>query len=237
MTTPAGPLQRIISRSRLLLLDFDGPVCSIFGGVTAALVADQLRHRLGEAGIVLPAEAEAGDDPLEVFRAAAVVGPDAAERAQTELTDLEGWAVATAVPTDGASDLMAAAQGSGRTVVIVSNNSGTAIARYLESHSLTRHVSAVIGRDDPDPAKMKPSPYRVSQAIRADDATPGQTVLVGDTASDITAAHRAGIAAIGYANKPGKAVGLAAADAIVTRLPDITLALRDVEPKFETSML
>ena len=232
MTTPTDPLQRLISRSRLLLLDFDGPVCSIFGGVTASAVADQLRHRLQDAGVPLPAEAMTAADPLEVFRAAAASGPGAAERAQHELTDLETQAVASAEPADGATDLMTSAHESGRNLVIVSNNSGAAIARYLESHDLTRYVGAVIGRDDPDPTKMKPNPYRVSQAMRAGRATRGETVLIGDTASDVTAAHQAGIAAIGYANKPGKKECLATADAIVTYLSSITSVLRNVKPDF-----
>lgn len=227
MTTPADALRRIVSRSRLLLLDFDGPVCSIFGGIPAHTVADQLRQRLQDAGIPAHPEVMAVADPLEIFRAAAALGPDVAERAHSELTDLETRAVATAVPTDGVTDLLVTAQESGRALVIVSNNSGVAIAAYLKTHGLIPYVSAVIGRDDPDPAKMKPSPYRVREAIHVTGATTGQPVLVGDTASDITAAHRAGIAAIGYANKPAKKELLTAADATVMALTEITSALRD----------
>ncbi len=133
----------------------------------------------------------------------------------------------TAQPADGAAELITAARRSGRSVTIVSNNSGQAVATYLNDHRLARYVSAVIGRDDPDPAHMKPSPYRVRQAIQMLQAAPAECVLVGDQASDVVAAHAAGLAAIGYANKPGKAERLAraGADAVVTRLANLVEAV------------
>jgi hypothetical protein len=42
-TPPGGDLDTIVSRTRHLLLDFDGPICSIFAGLPAATVADRLR--------------------------------------------------------------------------------------------------------------------------------------------------------------------------------------------------
>ena len=38
-----GDLGAIVARTRYLLLDFDGPVCSIFAGLPAPEVADELR--------------------------------------------------------------------------------------------------------------------------------------------------------------------------------------------------
>ncbi len=220
---PEAALRQIVSRTRYLLLDFDGPVCSIFAGTSAAAVAEQLRCRLAAAGVALPGEVDSVSDPLEVFRVIADRDGNAGEHAQRELTELEVQAVATARPADGATDLIAAACQSGRSVAIVSNNSGLAVATYLHDHRLARYVSAVIGRDDPDPAHMKPSPYRVRQAIQMLQAAPAECVLVGDSASDVAAAHAADVPAIGYANKPGKDERLAqaGADAIITRLADL----------------
>ena len=135
--------------------------------------------------------------------------------------------MATAQPADGAAELITTARQSGRSVTIVSNNSGQAVAAYLNDHHLTRYVSAVIGRDDPNPAHMKPSPYRVRQALQMLRAAPAECVLVGDSVSDVTAAHAADVAAIGYANKPGKDERLAeaGADAVITRLPDLIEAI------------
>ena len=226
MTASAQPdalLQRIIGRTRHLLLDFDGPVCSIFAGMSADTVAEKLRRRLAAVGVAIPTEIRSTSDPLEVFRAIAARGRGVGQRAQRELTLLEVQAVATAQPADGAAELITAARQSGRSVAIVSNNSGQAVAAYLNHHHLARYVSAVIGRDDPNPAHMKPSPYRVRQAIQMLQATPAECVLVGDSVSDVAAAHAADLAAIGYADKPGKDERLAeaGADAIIMRLADL----------------
>jgi HAD superfamily hydrolase (TIGR01509 family) len=230
MTASAQPdaiLQRIVGSTRHLLLDFDGPVCSIFAGMSADTVAERLRHRLAAAGVAIPAEVRTTSDPLEVFRAVAACGRDAGQRIQRELTLLEVQAVTTAQPADGAAELITRARQSDRSVAIISNNSGQAVATYLNRHRLTRYVSVVIGRDDPDPAHMKPSPYRVRQALQMLRAAPAECVLVGDQVSDITAAHAADLAAIGYANKPGKDERLAqaGADAVITRLADLIQAI------------
>ena len=110
----ATNLRQIIASTRHLLLDFDGPVCSIFAGTPAPLVAKQLRDSLTAAGFTLPIEAEDQDDPLEVFRAVARVSDDAAILAQHVLTALEGRAVKTAQPTRGSADLIITAYRTGR---------------------------------------------------------------------------------------------------------------------------
>jgi phosphoglycolate phosphatase-like HAD superfamily hydrolase len=224
---PDTPLQQIASRTRHLLLDFDGPICSIFAGMSDDTVAKKLRRRLAAAGVEIPAEVRSVSDPLEVFRAVAARGRDVGQRAQRELTLLEVQAVATARPTDGAAELITTAHQSGRSVTIVSNNSGQAVAAYLNNHRLARYISAVIGRDDPNPTHMKPSPYRLCQAIQILKATPEECAYVGDSVSDVTAAHAADLAAIGYANKPGKDERLAdaGADTVITRLADLVEAI------------
>lgn len=151
-------IDQIVRNATHLLLDFDGPVCAVFSGVPNHVVADDLRAQLDAAGIVVPAEVPDVGDPLEVFRTAAELSDQAAETAQRLLVELETQAVHLARPTDGAAELIAAARHTGRTVAIVSNNSGATIATYLRNHELTGKVAAVAGRDDPDPTRMKPSP-------------------------------------------------------------------------------
>ncbi len=217
----------IISRTRHLLLDFDGPVCSVFAGTPANQVAEQLRRALTAAGFVLPPGAERESDPLEVFRAVATTGPEAAATAQQLLATFETRAVATARPTPGAEDLIITAYRTGRTVTIISNNSTAAIITYLADHRLSDYIRAVLGRDD-DPALMKPSPYRVREAVGSLDADPHECAFVGDSPTDVLAGKVAGVPVIGYANKPGKADALihAQADAVTTDLAEITTALR-----------
>ena len=51
MTSPAAnssDLDAIVSATRHLLLDFDGPICSVFAGLPAHIIADS-RSRLGRS--------------------------------------------------------------------------------------------------------------------------------------------------------------------------------------------
>jgi beta-phosphoglucomutase-like phosphatase (HAD superfamily) len=60
---------------------------------------------------------------------------------------------------------------------------------------------------------MKPHPWPILTALTALAAQPAACVMLGDSPSDIQAAHAAGMHTIGYANKPGKAQRLAHAGA------------------------
>jgi beta-phosphoglucomutase-like phosphatase (HAD superfamily) len=61
------------------------------------------------------------------------------------------------------------------------------------------------------------------------DAEHAECVLVGDSTTDVLAGHLAGVAVIGYADKPGKTQALAdvQAAAVTTDLAEITTALRN----------
>ena len=221
-------LPQIISTTGHILLDFDGPVCSIYAGTPAPIVASQLRAALQAAGISVPDDVASDPDPLEVFRAVARISDDAAITAQQLLTAFETRAITTARPARGSADLIVTAYRTGRTVTIVSNNSGAAVTAYLAAYDLTGYVRAVIGRDDHDPDLMKPSPYRVRAAVGILDADPDECAFVGDSATDVLAGRLAGVAVIGYATKPAKADQLtqAVADAVTTDLAEISTALR-----------
>jgi phosphoglycolate phosphatase len=226
----SASLPKIIGGTRHILLDFDGSICSIFDGVTAQAVADQLRRRLGAAGFELPGDTFGAGDPLDVLRDAWTLGRRAADRAQRVLTDLEIEAVRSARPTPGAAGLITAADQTGRTVTIVSNNSPEAIVEYLVSHDVPAHIRTIYGRDDADTAHLKPHPYRIHKAITGLGAfaSPGHCAMIGDSPSDVTAARRARVAVIGYASRPGQRELLAGAgpDAIIANLAEITAALR-----------
>ena len=110
----------------------------------------------------------------------------------------------------------------------MTNNSGAAVAAYLARHQLTGEVGKIAGRDNPDPALMKPSPYRVRTAVGDPRAEPKDCLFIGDTVTDVLAGFPGAVAVIGHANKPGKDQALAEAGArVVARdLAAITAALR-----------
>jgi phosphoglycolate phosphatase len=223
--TDAAALGAIITRTRWLLLDFDGPICAIYSGIPDAVVADKLRKLIpGD----LPAAVASTHDPIEVFCYSGTVSDDLAGRVETEMTDLEVAAVPSAEPTPYVHEVIASARESGRTIGVVSNNSSRAVNAYLDRHGLSDGITLVLARTSHDPALLKPSPYLIDEAIRGLDANRLACALVGDSYTDIEAAHSAGVASIGYANKPGKRERMTqlGAGAILTSMADLAISLR-----------
>ena len=86
--------------------------------------------------IDIPQGAATSDDPLDVFRAVADLGDQAATIAQALLTALEVEAVQTARPVRGSADLIVTATRTGRTVTVVTNNYRAAAAAPYRSASV-----------------------------------------------------------------------------------------------------
>lgn len=204
----------VLANARTLLLDFDGPICSVFAGIPAAMVAEQLRGVLTDGGSPEPPKV---DDPFAVLRFAATVSAEQAAFVEVALTAHEVEAIATAEPTPGAHELIAEWHASGRTLAIVSNNSRLAIESYLDLYDLRGSVGHIAARESAC-TPLKPDPHLVTTAIAQLGADAKQSVLIGDSPSDMDAAAAAGVTAIGYANKPGKRLALAQATAITDTL-------------------
>ncbi|MFD7828646.1 HAD family hydrolase [Kitasatospora sp. NPDC059803] len=198
-----------------VLLDFDGPVCSVFAGLPAPEVARRLREGLLAAGEQIPAGAEEEVDPLALLRLVADARPELTESTDAELAALETEAVRAARLTPGGESVLRAAARSGRLVSVVSNNAGAAIEAYLTEHGLSRYVAGVFGRALGDPSSMKPNPCLLLEAMEAAGTRPEHCIFIGDAARDVEAGEAAGVPTIGYANKPGKDTKLAAAGAVV----------------------
>ena len=216
MTASAVPdLAELLARTTYLLLDFDGPVCSVFAGRSSRSIAIELLDLFRTANAPIPAGLDDTGDPLEVLRHAATVDAQLLERVERDLRVAEVDAARTARPTPHASELIDVWRQRGRCVAIVSNNSAAAITAYLAAHDI--EIDAVMGRTSPDPGLLKPSPHLVAEAMRALDAAPDPdaNVLVGDSVSDVIAAREAGIRSIGYANAAGKRRTLSYAGATI----------------------
>ena len=87
-----------------------------------------------------------------------------------------------------ADELLAADQPAG----VCSLNAESACRIALDTHDLLSSVDAVIGRDSVDAHKPDPTPLLA--VIDALDATPEQTLFVGDSERDQETAKRAGTA-------------------------------------------
>lgn len=204
-----------------LLLDFDGPVCRLFAGLPAPSIAASL---LGLLPLAL-ADQVRSTDPHQVLRGVHVRAPELTDSVERSLTEYEMLAAAAAAPTPSALHLMLAARRCGRTVSIVTNNSATAVEAYLARHRAEGHVDAIAGRRSEAIDELKPHPALVLEALAATGGHPSRGILVGNSPSDIEAAHRAGAAAVGFVDRPSKWRSLSSADALVTTIEAIVTAI------------
>ncbi|GLY79732.1 HAD family hydrolase [Actinoallomurus iriomotensis] len=221
--THGTTLADVMNRSRYLLFDFDGPICSIFAGLPAPTVAAHLRELVIECGIELSAGAAASRDPFDVLRFAATLSPELTREVNDELRTMEVRAAESATATPHVRQVIQTAHEDGRSIAAVSNNSCQAVTHYLTANGLAPYFTAIVGRTDPDPRLLKPHPELINRAVRGLAANPAECVLIGDSLSDIEGARNAGTLSIGYANKPGKheRFTTAGADAIITDMAEL----------------
>ncbi|WP_067879572.1 HAD family hydrolase [Nocardia vermiculata] len=220
MTGPAD----LLTSHRCLLLDFDGPICSVFSGITSREAVDYLGKQLDTP---LPSAISETTDPFDVLGFAEKLGPSTAARIERAFARVEREAMAVSHPTPGAAELIRRASHRGYTVAVVSNNSASAIAAYLDDRDLHRDISGIFARTSADLTALKPSAYLLNLAMRTLSTTAEHTVFVGDSTTDIQAARAARVSSIAFANRPEKIDRLAAhgPDAVITRLADLTDAL------------
>ena len=212
-------LQEVLADKALLLLDFDGPVCSVFAGYPAATIAAELVAGIHRFDPSLAVSLQDETDPMQVLRVAAANLPRKTVNWVDELfCSAEQRAVESAEATPGIGELMREVHGDGKKIGIVSNNCPKAIAQYLSRQGLDSNLSVVVGRPFGRPRRMKPDPYLLLQALGATGVDPHQACFVGDSVTDIEAGNSVGVMTVGFANRPGKAALLtdAGASLIVT---------------------
>lgn len=202
MTMSAAEL---VASKKHILLDFDGPICAAFAGYGAANISRQLATLLAQSGTNVPAGFSESTDPFSLLRFAATLGdPHLLAKIDLEFRRLEVQAVRAAPATPAAARVLEALARAGHVLTIVSNNSTEAVDSYVRLNNLTGLLAGISARTEPDPSLLKPNPYLVLQALHDRRASPADGVIVGDSASDIEAAHRAGVRAIAFVNKVGK---------------------------------
>ncbi|MFJ6373235.1 HAD family hydrolase [Streptomyces virginiae] len=224
MPTQADRLGTALGTSKAVLFDFDGPICDVFRGLPAPDIASELADLLATLAPALAIPARATDDPMEVHRLSQSAGSTVLAAVEAALTAAEIRAVkAAGAPTEGSVQAFHAARDTDRHVGIVSNNSAECVREYLTLHGLLGIVDEIIGRPVLRPDLMKPSPHPLLTAASVFGVAPHLTVLIGDSVTDVEAAHAAGARSIGYANKPPKETALAdaGADAVVLGMQQI----------------
>lgn len=218
MPVTPGPSSLVNSR-RAVLFDFDGPLCDLFSELTSAEAAAIVRTGLE----VVPASIAALNDPFEVFEYAAGQPESVAVAAEQALTAAESRAAALAPPSPAAFALVRSLTAAGHRLAVVSSNAPGPISAYLTKWGIAECFDGIFGRTNVDYSLLKPNPFLLNCAMRELRTRPADSCFIGDSVSDVQAAHAAGIAVIALANRPGKAELFRphAPDAIVASMAEL----------------
>lgn len=211
MTTAA----ELVRAAKAILLDFDGPVTPLMPPPVNAQAAEMARAAL--EGFDLPAEVVTTTDHLSVLRWTAVAAPDRLADVEDACVTAEIAAARISQPTPGALEFLRCCRHEGKPVVIVSNNAANAITTYLNRFDATSLVRGVVGREPRRPDLLKPHPSLVLAALHLAHAEPADAILIGDSVTDIQAAHATGMPSIGYSKvtSRGRRLEEAGANAII----------------------
>ncbi|MFE9773870.1 HAD family hydrolase [Streptomyces sp. NPDC005931] len=230
--TDPKELRNLITRARVVLWDFDGPICRLFAGHSADRVADDLVSWLEGRGLHgLLTETERGSlDPHVVLRAVdrRHPGSDLVEELEERLTQQELRATDSAMPTPYADPLIRTWTAVGSRLAIATNNSPRVVRRYLSTRQLVDcFVPHIYGRTQ-ELNHLKPDPHCINRSLSAMGAAPETALMIGDTPSDLHAARAAGVPFLGYARNEhkGRLLRNAGATAVVTSLEPVLEVVR-----------
>ncbi|ANP57194.1 HAD family hydrolase [Streptomyces griseochromogenes] len=212
--------------ARVVVWDFDGPICRLFAGheaerAAAALVAPL--ERQGLSGLLTDAERETRD-PRVVLRAAHRLPPGTDLRAELEelLAREELRAVSSAMPTAYADPLIRTWTAIGARMAIATDTSARAVRAYLDSRGLISCFGPHIH------GRTQDAPYRLDRALDAMGTAPADALVIGGTPADLRAAQTAGVPFLGHARNQDEENLLrqAGASAIVRSFEPVLSALR-----------
>ncbi|MDR3081988.1 MAG: HAD hydrolase-like protein, partial [Streptomyces sp.] len=207
-TRASEKLHELITRARVVLWDFDGPICRLFAGHSAERVASDLVDWLGGQGLhgLLTVAERESLDPHIVLRAVDRRHPDSdlVTALEKRLTREETRAAASAMPTAYADRLIRTWAAVGSRLAIATNNSPRVVRHYLEGRGLLSCFAPHIYGRTENLRHLKPHPHCLQRALRATGAAPAEALMIGDTPSDHEAATEAGVPFLGYARNARK---------------------------------
>lgn len=172
----------------------------LFAGYPATTIAHDLGRLLINSGWQDPLPRTA--DPHQLLRHVHSQMPDLLPKIERALALAEIYAAGSASETANFSVLFAGLRLTRMPVAIASNNCAGAIRRWLDRRGYA--IPDVVGHDPVNPARMKPAPDSLIDAMRLLDVEPTRAVFVGDAITDAHAAAAAGCHFIAFANKPNK---------------------------------
>lgn len=232
--TEPHALRELIEDARVVLWDFDGPVCRLFAGHSAERVAHDLASWLEGRGLhgLLTDDERESLDPHVVLRAVdrRHPGSDLVAELEERLTQEELKATASAMPTPYADPLVRTWTAVGARLAIATNNSPRVVREYLASRGLLPCFAPHLYGRTQQLNHLKPDPHCIHRALNAMGAAPTTALMIGDTPSDLFAARAAGVPFLGYArnDRKGKLLRDAGAETVVESLEPLLRLVRDL---------
>ncbi|WLW54024.1 HAD family hydrolase [Streptomyces sp. YU58] len=208
MTSEIEALRGLIEGARVVLWDFDGPICTLFAGHPSEEMAAGFVHWLDRIGLgdLLTETERKYTDPQAVLHAVnrRRPGSDLVVEMEKRLTEEEMKAVSTAMPTPFADPLIRTWQAVGSRLAITTNNSPQVVRAYLENRGMLSCFAPHIYGRTQDLSLLKPDPHCLNRALSAMGAAPSEALMIGDAPSDYSAAVEAEVPFLGYARNAAK---------------------------------
>ncbi|NEB03882.1 HAD family phosphatase [Streptomyces sp. SID13726] len=228
---------RLLTQARAVLFDFDGPVCDLFGGVSTAGVAKEVKRKALRYWGTLDRDVEECDDSHGILRRLRDMYDRSPKRrrrrplvlAERIVARQERTAIETAEQTPDIVTLVDLLLEVPMRLVIVSNNAERPIRKYLKRSKLRGKIKKVFGRDPRNAGLMKPDPDCVHRALAHLSLDSAACVLIGDQLTDLKAAQSAGTLFIGFTQDRSRAEEMlqCGADAVVTSYAPVIKACRE----------
>jgi HAD superfamily hydrolase (TIGR01509 family) len=206
-----------------LVFDFDGLICD-----TETVVFESVQRVFRDHGVDLALDewlpavgAAEAPDWVAVLEAAVGRPVDRAMlRAARQGHSDELMAVLALLP--GVDALLDAAHAAGVPCGMASNSPREWVAGNLERLELAERFDVVVSVDDV--ARPKPDPEPYLRVVAELGVSPVSAVGLEDTATGVTAAHRAGLFTVAVPGPMSAHHDFAGADLVVASLADVTLA-------------
>lgn len=212
-------LREVIKQAKVVLWDFDGPICQLFAGHSAERVATELVEWLESRGLhgLVTEDERKSLNPQVILAAVDRRHPDSDLVAELEerLTREELRAASSARPTIYADPLIRTWTAVGARLAVTTNNSPKVVRAYLNGRDLLPCFAPHIYGRTQDLNHLKPNPHCLNRALNATGTAPSEALMIGDSSFDYVAAHRARVPFAGYARNEDKERELRAAGAMV----------------------
>lgn len=207
---------------RAVLFDLDGTLVD-----SVADIAESLNEVLAEEGRSPYSLAEVkrmvGEGVVRLMEKAFGETARAPERAERFTEIYTPRSARLTRPMAGAFEALDHFKGQGVPLAVCTNKPDEAAREVLEALGLLPYFREVVGGTSGLP--RKPDPATLLEAAHRLGATPAETLMVGDSLPDVTAARAAGMAVVVVDSGYGEvAAGDLSADAVLTGLADLARA-------------